>query len=331
MNTSSKTIGRLAPSPTGFLHLGNAWAFFLAWLGVRSRGGKLILRMEDIDPVRSRPEYAAVIREDLQWLGLGWDGEVYTQSRRLNLYEQAIAGFQAKGLIYPCYCTRKELRELASAPHIPSALGQSEGVGDLGAPYSGACRNLSAAQRAELEAQGRKPCLRLVYPQQNVHFNDLVLGWREFKGCASGGDFALRRSDGVFAYQLAVSVDDADMGITQVVRGGDILASTPRQLYLLELLGGSAPEYAHLPLILDHEGERLAKRHNSLCLATLRQNRVAPEQIIGWLAWLAGLQDSPRPAKPTEFLAGFVFSRVPKENILLQGESLPDFTPSSLT
>ena len=325
MNTSSKTIGRLAPSPTGFLHLGNAWAFFLAWLGVRSRGGKLILRMEDIDPVRSRPEYAAVIREDLQWLGLGWDGEVYTQSRRLNLYEQAIAGFQAKGLIYPCYCTRKELRELASAPHIPSALGQSEGVGDLGAPYSGACRDLSAAERAAFEAQGRKPCLRLYYPARDVRVNDLALGACEFKDRDSGGDFALRRSDGVFAYQLAVSVDDADMDITQVVRGRDILASTPRQLYLLELLGSPAPEYAHVPLLLDHEGERLAKRHNSLRLATLRQNRASPEQIIGWLAWLAGLQDSARPAMPSDFLAGFTFNRLPKEDILLRGEILPAF------
>ena len=329
MNTNSKIIGRLAPSPTGFLHLGNAWAFFLAWLGARSSGGGLILRMEDIDPVRSRPEHAAAIMEDLQWLGLDWDGEVYVQSRRLNLYERAIAEFKAKGLVYPCYCTRKELRELASAPHLPSAGGQGEGIGDLGAPYSGACRNLSAAERVALEARGRKPCLRLEYLARDIRINDLALGVCEFKGDISGGDFALRRSDGVFAYQLAVSVDDADMGITQVVRGCDILASTPRQLYLLELLGSPAPEYAHVPLLLDHEGERLAKRHNSLRLATLRQNRVSPERIIGWLAWLAGLQDSARPARPSEFLTGFTFSRLPKNNILLQGEILPTLTPSS--
>ena len=230
MNTSSKIIGRLAPSPTGFLHLGNAWAFFLAWLGARSRGGRLILRLEDIDPVRSRPEYAAAIMEDLQWLGLDWDGDTYVQSRRLHLYEQAIAELKAKGLVYPCYCTRKELRELASAPHLPSAGGQGEGVGDVGAPYPGACRNLSATERAALETQGRKSCLRLEYLARDVRINDLALGECEFKSSDSGGDFALRRSDGVFAYQLAVSVDDANMGITQVVRGGDILASTPRQL-----------------------------------------------------------------------------------------------------
>ena len=325
MTTNFKIIGRLAPSPTGFLHLGNAWAFFLAWLGVRSRAGRLILRMEDIDPVRSRPEYATAIMEDMRWLGLNWDGEVYTQSQRLDLYERAIAGFEARGLVYPCYCTRKELRELASAPHMAPPGGQGGGAGDLGAPYSGACRNLSLEDRARLETQGRRPCLRLGYPARDVRIVDLVLGECRFRGEDSGGDFALRRSDGVFAYQLAVSVDDAAMGINQVVRGCDILASTPRQMYLLELLGGAVPEYAHVPLLLDNEGERLAKRHNSLRLATLRQNGVAPERIIGWLAWLAGLQDSARPAKPSEFLSGLDFSRLPKENIILDGETLPPF------
>ena len=158
MNANSKIIGRLAPSPTGFLHLGNAWSFFLAWLGARSRAGGLVLRMEVIDPVRSRPEYATAIMEDLQWLGLDWDGEAYAQSQRLNLYERAIAGFDARGLVYPCYCTRKELRELASAPHLASPGNGEGGAGDLGAPYSGACRNLSQTDRARLEAQGRKPC-----------------------------------------------------------------------------------------------------------------------------------------------------------------------------
>ena len=325
MNANSKIIGRLAPSPTGFLHLGNAWSFFLAWLGARSRAGGLVLRMEDIDPVRSRPEYATAIMEDLQWLGLDWDGEAYAQSQRLNLYERAIAGFEARGLVYPCYCTRKELRELASAPHLASPGNGEGGAGDLGAPYSGACRNLSQTDRARLEAQGRKPCLRLEYPARNVSIVDLVQGKCEFKGEKSGGDFALRRSDGVFAYQLAVSVDDAAMGVNQVVRGCDILASTPRQIYLLDLLGGGVPEYAHVPLLLDHEGERLAKRHNSLRLAALRENGIAPERIIGWLAWLAGLQDSARPAKPLEFLPNFDFSRLPRENIILNGEVLPAF------
>ena len=329
----TKIIGRLAPSPTGFLHLGNAWAFFLAWLGARSRAGELILRMEDIDPLRSRPEYATAIMRDLQWLGLDWDGEVYFQSQRLAAYERAIADFADKGLIYPCYCTRKELRELASAPQMALPGGQQQGgrgggldgAGDLGAPYSGVCRTLSQADRARLEAQGRRPCLRLLYSPQDVSITDLVQGECVFKSEDSGGDFALRRSDGVFAYQLAVCVDDAAMGITQVVRGCDILASTPRQIYLLGLLDGGIPQYAHVPLLLDQQGERLAKRHNSLRLETLRANGVAPEQIIGWLAWLAGLQDNTRPARPSEFLAGFASSPLPRENILLDGEILPAF------
>ena len=331
--TTSKVRGRLAPSPTGFLHLGNAWAFFLAWLGARSRAGELVLRMEDIDPVRSRPEYATAIMQDLAWLGLDWDDEVYTQSQRLDLYEQALAGLAAQGLVYPCYCTRKELRDLASAPHLNSPAGEAarNGVGDLGAPYSGACRNLTETKRAELESQGRKPCLRLHYPARDVVFTDLVLGDCVFKGEDSGGDFALRRSDGVWAYQLAVSVDDVALGITQVVRGCDILASTPRQLYLLDLLGGKTPEYAHVPLLLDREGERLAKRHNSLRLATLRENGILADQVIGWLAWLAGLHDSPRPAKPLEFLANFSFNSIPTENILLCGETFPRFITSNYT
>ncbi len=332
MTTPSKIIGRLAPSPTGFLHLGNAWAFFLSWLGTRSRAGELILRMEDIDPLRSRPEYATAIMRDLHWLGLDWDGEAIFQSHRLAAYERAIAEFTAKDLVYPCYCTRKELRELASAPHMASLGAQQRaqgggvnGVGDLGAPYSGVCRTLSQADRARLEAQGRRPCLRLLYPPLDAGITDLVQGEYIFKDGDSGGDFALRRSDGVFAYQLAVCVDDAAMGINQVVRGCDILASTPRQMYLLGILGGDIPQYAHVSLLLDHQGERLAKRHNSLRLETLRANGVAPEQIIGWLAWLAGLQDSARPARPSEFLAGFAFNRLPRENILLDGEILPAF------
>ena len=322
ITANSKPRGRLAPSPTGFLHLGNAWAFFLAWIGARSRGGELILRMEDIDPLRSKGEYARGIMRDLDWLGLDWDGEVYAQSARLDLYARAVAEFTAKGLGYPCYCTRKELRELASAPHL--GVG-NDGVGDLGATYPGTCRDLTEEERAGLEKQGRRACIRLRYPARDMEIMDLALGRCVFKGENSGGDFALRRSDGVFAYQLAVSVDDAAMGVTQVVRGRDILASTPRQVYLLGLLGGAIPEYAHVPLILDAEGERLAKRHNSLRLATLRERGVPPEAIIGWLASLAGLQDKAMPARASEFLSAFSFSRLPKENIILNGENLPAF------
>lgn len=265
--------------------------------------------------------------QDLSWLGLKWDGEAQTQSSRLGLYARAISDFTTKGLAYPCFCTRKELRELASAPHMamPHMNKPDGGVGGLGAPYPGTCSALTAAEHAKFEAQGRRASIRLRYPARDMEIMDLALGRCAFKSEDSGGDFALRRSDGVFAYQLAVSVDDADMSITQVVRGRDILASTPRQIYLLELLGGTIPEYAHVPLILDSEGERLAKRHNSLRLATLREKGVSPEAILGWLAHLAGLQDTAKPAKASEFLSTFSFSRLPKENIILCGENLPAF------
>ncbi len=285
----------------------------------------MLLRMEDIDPVRSRPEYAASIRQDLAWLGLNWDAEVAAQSTRTADYERVLAGFEAQDLIYPCYCTRKELRELASAPQASSVAPEQGGVGDLGAVYPGTCRGLTAEQREALEAQGRRPCLRLRYPGRDLALDDLVMGHCAFKAEEAGGDFALRRSDGVFAYQLAVSVDDAEQGITQVVRGRDILASTPRQLYLLELLGAVAPKYAHVPLLLDHEGERLAKRHNSLRLAALREAGVSGKQVVGWLAWLAGLQDNFTPAAAEEFIGGFTFSQLPAENIFLTRENLPEF------
>lgn len=337
-------VGRLAPSPTGLLHLGNAWSFLLAWLGVRSHPsgkGRLILRQEDIDPARSRQEWMDGIERDLLWLGLDWDegpngsttapdagkhaptvlmsehsnptsgcpceGDSsgpaspsphgpYQQSLCGKRYEAALASLSARGLVYPCYCTRKELRELAGAPH-----GAHDGLGDAGAAYPGTCRHLSADQRAEREVQGRRASLRLRCPDGEdgrETFRDLVLGPQSFTLTECGGDFALRRSDGVWAYQLAVVADDIAMGVTQIVRGEDILLSTPRQLLLWRLLGGTAPAFAHIPLLHDSEGERLAKRHKSLSLAQLRESGAQPEAVVGWLASLAGLNPSARPLRP---------------------------------
>ena len=307
------TRGRLAPSPTGLLHLGNAWAFWLAWMGVRARHGWLVLRMEDIDPDRAKPDFAAAIVHDLHWLGLDWDagpgttathgtdGFSCVQSERLPLYEAALAQLQASGHVYPCYCTRKELRQLAGAPHVD----------DAGAPYPGICRQLSSAQRAALEAQGRRPALRLRCPQADgekgtlgeheegrIHFEDLVCGAQSMTLTQCGGDFALRRSDNVLAYQLAVVVDDAAMDITHVVRGQDILVSTPRQWWLQHLLGLPHPHYAHIPLLLDEEGQRLAKRHHSLSLRALREQGVDPQRVLGLLAHLARMEpcrETPQP------------------------------------
>lgn len=321
--------GRLAPSPTGHMHLGNAWAFLLAWLAVRREGGTLVLRMEDIDPQRSRPEYARALVEDLRWLGLDWDegpavdGTLppegtdmaergpcgpYFQSARAPLYAEILRAMEAAGLVYPCYCTRKELRQLAGAPHVD----------DAGAPYPGTCRDLGPEERRQREAQGRRACLRLRCPAGRFSFRDGLLGEQGLSLEECGGDFALRRSDGVVAYQLAVALDDALMGITQVVRGRDILTSTPRQLALLRLWGFEPPAYTHIPLLLDGQGERLAKRHQSLGVRELRRQGVTAGEIMGVLACLAGLRGDIRPVAAAELLADFAPERLPRHDVRLR-------------
>ncbi|GAB7079736.1 tRNA glutamyl-Q(34) synthetase GluQRS [Megalodesulfovibrio paquesii] len=282
------------------MHLGNAWAFLLAWLAARRRGGRVILRMEDIDTVRSRPEFADQLQRDLTWLGLDWDEGPHFQSQRLDRYHAALNSLAARGLIYPCYCTRKELRGLASAPH----------VGEAGPVYPGTCRGLSPAECAAREAEGRRPALRLHCPEQPVTFTDLQRGQIRIAP-ARLGDVALRRSDGVWAYQLAVVVDDLAMGVTQIVRGVDLLESTPWQVLLCQLLGGATPQYLHVPLLVDPAGERLAKRHGSLELAALREAGVRPEAITGWLGAQAGIMPAPEPCTPAELIGLFDPLRLP--------------------
>ncbi len=310
--------GRLAPSPTGRLHLGNAWAFLLAWLAARSAKGQIVLRMEDIDPDRSRPQFADEIMRDLRWLGLDWDEGPdvggpcgpYEQSGRLDRYAEALELLDRAGRVYPCFCTRKELRELAGAPHVHIA-------GDGSPAYPGTCRTLAPAEQEELLRQGRRACLRLRCDDISLAFDDAMAGPQKMTLAECGGDFALRRSDGVFAYQLAVVLDDIAMGITQVVRGDDILTSTPRQVFLYSLLGARPPQHAHLPLVLDHEGERLAKRHQSLTLAELRHAGVSAPAIVGYLGWRAGLLDAPRSCAARELVGGFSFARLPRGAIVL--------------
>lgn len=307
------TVGRLAPSPTGYLHLGNAWAFLLAWLAARAAHGSLVLRMEDIDPDRSRPHFAESITHDLHWLGLDWDSGPVVQSQRMPLYESALRSLHEAGHTYPCYCTRKELRTLAAAPH----------VGDAGAPYPHTCRRLSPAERAAREQQGRKPALRLRCPEQQcMAFDDAVQGPQRMCLNECGGDFALRRSDGVIAYQLAVVVDDARMGVTQVVRGDDIRISTPRQIWLYQLLGYTAPHYAHVPLLLDSQGERLAKRHASLSLGALREAGVQPQAIIGYLGYKAGFLPAAQACPVQKLLKPFCFERLPREALRVEDRVL---------
>jgi len=298
------------------MHLGNAWAALLGWLAVRSHGGAMVLRIEDLDPERSRPEYSARLLEDLAWLGLDWDEGPdrsgphgpYVQSQRLALYDKALYDLSQRGLTYPCWCTRKELHALASAPH----------AADHGPVYHGACRLLDEAQRRERERSGRKPALRLRCPSQAVSFTDLLHGRLCADPSLSAGDFALRRSDGVHAYQLAVVVDDAAMGINLVVRGDDLLPSTPAQVALFRLLGAEPPRFLHVPLLVDAAGVRLSKRHGSLELARLREVGVRPQAVVGYLAWKAKLLPKPAAIRAPELLARFHLAGLPRGPVLVE-------------
>ncbi|WP_027182060.1 tRNA glutamyl-Q(34) synthetase GluQRS [Oleidesulfovibrio alaskensis] len=312
--------GRLAPSPTGYLHIGNAWAFLIAWLAVRAEGGSLVLRMEDIDPDRSRREFELGIVEDLKWLGLDWDEGPdsggafgpYRQSDRLGYYGQVLDEFIRSGKVYPCYCTRKELRSMASAPH----LGEHVPV------YPGTCRNLDAAGQRHREASGRAPAQRMRCGEKPRTFVDAVYGRQRYAPAEWGGDFPVRRSDGVFAYQFAVVLDDAAMQVNQVVRGRDILHCTPRQLVIYEAIGAEPPAYIHVPLVLDAEGERLAKRHGHFELRRLREAGVAPQALVGFLGWKAGLLETCVPCRPELLAARFRKENLPHEDIRLDHDIL---------
>lgn len=292
--------GRFAPSPSGRMHLGNVFSALLAWLSVRSQGGEMILRIEDLDPDRCRPEYAEILKDDLRWLGLDWDREQTPQSLRTEAYEEAFRQLERQGLVYPCYCTRGELHA-ASAPH----------ASDGRILYAGTCRSLTPAQRAE---KTKAPAWRLAVPDRDYGVTDGLQGPFSENLAADCGDFIIRRADGVYAYQLAVVVDDAAGGVTQVVRGMDLLDSTPRQLYLYHLLGLKAPEFYHFPLLLSPEGRRLSKRDADAGLDVLRE-RSAPEEIIGKLAYLAGLNPTAEPKSARELVLEFDWAKVPKEDI----------------
>lgn len=297
-------VGRFAPSPSGRMHLGNVFSAMLAWLSVRSQDGEMVLRIEDLDPDRCRPAYAETLKEDLRWLGLTWDREQVPQSRRSDAYAEQFEMLQQKGLIYPCYCTRGELHA-ASAPH----------ASDGRFLYAGTCRNLTAAERA---AKTKAPAWRLIVPDKVYGFTDGLQGAFSENLARDCGDFIVRRADGVYAYQLAVVTDDGQGGITQVVRGMDLLDSTPRQLYLYELLGLPAPEFYHVPLLTAPDGRRLSKREKDLDLGTLRQTHT-PEQLLGKLAFLAGILEQPEPASAKELASVFSWEKVKREPIVLHG------------
>ena len=300
------TAGRYAPSPSGRMHLGNLMCCLLAWLSAKSKGGQVLLRIEDLDTVRCPRVYADAIMDDLAWLGLAADGPTPTvyQSERSKIYQQYYDIMLKKGLVYPCFCSRSQLHA-ASAPH------RSDGQ----VVYAGTCRGLSDAEVAR-RSLTRAPAFRVRVPDEEIAFTDGHLGRYAENLARDCGDFYLRRADGVFAYQLAVVVDDALMGVTEVVRGSDLLSSTPRQLWLYRELGLTAPQFYHLPLLLAPDGRRLSKRDGDQSLENLRA-RYTPQEIIGKLAYVCGLQDAPVPASPQELVPGFSWDKVPKQDILL--------------
>jgi glutamyl-tRNA synthetase len=291
LTPETNRTGRFAPSPTGTLHLGNLRTALLAWLYARAQGAPFLLRVEDLDRGRVREHFEAEQLADLAAIGLDWDGPVVRQSERLDVYADALARLDAAGAVYPCWCTRAEIREASSAPHGPLPEGH----------YPGTCRRLTAAQRAEREASGRPPALRADAGGADVAFADRLHGAQH----GAVDDFVLRRNDGAYAYNLAVVVDDGAQGVGEVVRGDDLLDSTPRQLWLAGRLDLTAPSFAHVPLVLGGDGARLAKRHGAVTLADRREQGESAEDVRARLAASVGLSAPDERPSPGELVARF--------------------------
>lgn len=288
--------GRFAPSPTGRLHLGNVRSALLGWLWARSLGGEFLLRIEDLDPERSKPEFTDAIFEDLTWLGLDWDGPVWKQSERGAIYDDALRRLADEGRAYQCWCSRAEVARAASAPH----------VGEEGPVYPGTCREHATPK------PGRTPSWRFRVEPGAVSFVDAIHGEVTQDVAREVGDFLIRRIDGVASYQLAVVVDDALSGVTHVLRGDDLLSSTPRQMLLQRALGFSTPTYAHVPLLMQSDGRRLAKREGASTVAGLRALGWSPERVVGQLAAWSGLGEG-APVSARELVDGFSLARVQRE------------------
>lgn len=283
----------------------------LCWLAARSSGGKVFLRMDDIDRHRSRQKLAEQIIDDLLWLGFDWDKSpgfadgIYRQSVKLDLYNAAVADLRRKGLVYPCFCTRKELRMLASAPH----------AGELEREKSCKCRNMAEADANNFMTQKPQYSLRLRSPEKEIVFTDAIYGKQAFP---ASDDFALIRSDGIPSYQLATVVDDSALGVNLVMRGNDLLSSTPRQIAILDSLNLPVPQYAHLPLLMDASGERLAKRHASFSVAQMRATGIMPENIFGLLAWKGGIRPEPEPVSLIGLLPDFGINLIRPRDIVIE-------------
>jgi glutamyl-tRNA synthetase len=305
-------LGRLAPSPTGAQHIGNARTYLTAWLSARSRGGRVVLRIEDIDSPRIKVHAAKQACDDLRWLGLDWDGTPLIQTQRLALYQAALARLQARQLVYPCTCTRSDIERAASAPHADQE----------GPVYPGTC----SARSADATQVVGPYCWRCRVGPTTESYDDLYRGptWIDLRQV--GGDFVVWKAArppnerATPAYQLAVVVDDADQGVTEVVRGDDLVPSTPRQLLLYQALGLSAPRFAHIPLVVGPDGRRLAKRHGDTRLSALREAGVKPEALLGLLAWSCGWLDEVRPVTARELLPCFRLESIPRQPFVLTAE-----------
>ena len=297
-----KPVGRFAPTPSGRMHLGNVFAALIAWLSVRSRDGEMVLRMEDLDTQRTSAEFAETLRDDLRWLGFTWDRETPAQSQRSAVYDKYFEILREKGLLYPCYCTRSQLHSV-NAPHL------SDGT----YVYPGTCRNLTEGEQAAFR---RPPAWRVVVPDRVWTVEDRIQGTYQCNLATECGDMVVRRADGVYVYQLAVTVDDGEAGVTEVVRGMDLLSSAPRQMYLQELFGFPHPEYAHVPMLLAPDGRRLSKRDRDLDLGILRQ-RLTREELLGVLAFAAGLIDQEVSVSLNELTKEFSWKKLSGDHIFL--------------
>ena len=298
----SAPVGRFAPTPSGRMHMGNVFAGLIAWLSVKSQGGSMLLRMEDLDTQRTSGEFAEILRKDLQWLGLHWDLETPPQSQRSDVYCKYFQQLADLGLLYPCYCTRSQLHSV-NAPHL------SDGT----YVYPGTCRNFT---EEEQKAFNRAPAWRVTVPDRLWTVEDRVQGTYRENLSTDCGDFVVRRADGVFVYQLAVTVDDGEFGVTEVVRGTDLLSSAPRQMYLQELFGFPHPAYGHVPMLMAPDGRRLSKRDRDMDLGYL-QDHTTPEALLGLLAYSANLIDRLVPISAPELAKEFSWEKLRKEDIYL--------------
>ena len=295
-------IGRLAPTPSGGLHVGNARTFLIAWLSARAAGGRVLLRIDDLDQARVKPGAVDQARADLEWLGLEWDGAPVLQSARGEVYTAALEKLRAAGLVYSCSCSRREIDRALQAPH----------AGDEGPIYPGTCRGRAPAK-------GRPLAWRFAVPSGPVEFADAVHGCCRLDVAAECGDFVVFRNDGIAAYQLATVVDDDFQGVTEVVRGDDLLSSTPRQLLLYRALGLTPPRFLHVPLVLDAGGERLAKRRDSTCLAALRAAGIPAARVIGRLAVSCGWAEPGEEMLPAALIGRFDLAKLPRQSVQVSG------------